>query len=76
MLISSSFYYDWEVFMKQKVYNIIYSVIQLLVSVYMMAFSKSVAVSQVEMLQESFSSFPAELQETMSQMFSVEQMVP
>lgn len=62
--------------MKKKIYNIIYSVVQLLVSVYMMIFSKSVAIEQVEMLQESFKAFPAELQESMSQLFSVEQMVP
>lgn len=61
--------------MKKKIYLICYAIVQIVVSVYMMVCANSVAAEQVQMIEDSFKSFPAEMQTMMAEVYNLETMV-
>lgn len=58
--------------MKKKIYLICYAVVQMAISIYMMVFANSIATTQLETMNDTFSVFPEEIQSMLSEMYSLE----
>lgn len=58
--------------MKKKIYLIVYAVVQLVLSIYYGCTAGALANSQMDMFNEMFTMYPAETQEMMKSMFTVE----
>ena len=60
--------------MKKKIYLIAYALFELVTCLVWGLFADSIAASQVESLTESFSAYPVEMQEMMTQLYTVDMM--